>query len=236
VDGPCEDGCCFDGWAAGNAERVRKRGVNAPITRRVLIALEREGLRGRTVLDVGCGVGDLALGALVRGADRATGIDLGSAAIGQANALARELGVAEQARFAVGDGAVEPLERHDVVAMNRVLCCYPSVDRLLANSLGAAGDVYAYTAPIHAGATGLLNRFWVGIANAWFRLRRRRYRGFQAFVHDLDAVDRTIEGAGFRRTHRSRERVTWRLAVFRRATPDPTRGREALAAAGAPST
>lgn len=235
MDGSCEDGCCFDRWAARNADRVRKRGVNAPITRRVLDALEHEGLRGRTVLDVGCGVGDLALGALARGADRASGIDLGGAAIAQANALARERGMAELARFTVGDGAVVPLERHDVVAMNRVLCCYPSVDRLLANSLGAAGDVYAYTAPIHAGAIGLLNRSWVAIANGWFRLRRRRYRGFQAFVHDLEAVDRTIERAGFRRTHRSRERVTWRLAVFRRATSDPTRGREALAAAGLPA-
>jgi SAM-dependent methyltransferase len=235
VDGACEDGCCFDRWAAGNADRVRKRGVNAPITRRVLDALEHEGLRGRTVLDVGCGVGDLALGTLARGADRASGIDLGRAAIAQANALALERGVPERTRFTVGDGAVDPLEPHDVVAMNRVLCCYPSVDRLLANTLGAAGDVYAYTAPIHAGATGLLNRLWVGLANGWFRLRRRRYHGFQAFVHDLDAVDRTIERAGFRRTHRSRERITWRLAVFRRVTSDPTRGREALVAAGVPA-
>jgi hypothetical protein len=36
-------------------------------------------------------------------------------------------------------------------------------------------------------------------------------------VHDLDAVDRTIAAAGFRRVHASRKARVWRLAVFVRA-------------------
>jgi hypothetical protein len=91
------------------------------------------------------------------------------------------------------------------------------VDALLANSLGATSEVYAYTAPIHTGIMGRFNRVSVGISNRWFRFRKRKFRGFQAFVHDLDAVDRTITEAGFRPVHRSRERGVWRLAVFNRA-------------------
>jgi SAM-dependent methyltransferase len=208
--------CCFDEWAVHSASRARKRGVGAPITGRLLGALQRQGLEHRTVLDVGCGTGDLALASLQRGADRASGIDLGGGAIEQARSLAAERGLADRASFTVGDGAVEPLGRHDVVALNRVLCCYPKVDRLLANSLAAAGTVYAYTAPVHLGPLGWFNRISVGISNRWFRLRRKKFRGFQAFVHDLDAVDRTIAGAGFRRVHRSRERFVWQLAVFTR--------------------
>jgi SAM-dependent methyltransferase len=210
------DGCCFDEWAANNAARARKRGVGAPITARMLRALERRGLAGRTVLDVGCGTGDLALGALASGAERATGIDLGPGAIEQARALAVDRGLSTRTAFSVGDGAIVPLERHDVVVLNRVLCCYPSVDRLLVNSLGAAGSVYAYTAPVDTGPVGRFNRIWVGIWNVWFRLRSKKFRGFQAVVHDLDAVDRTIASAGFRPAHESRERVVWRLAVFTR--------------------
>jgi SAM-dependent methyltransferase len=210
------EGCCFDQWAEGNAARVRKRGVRAPITTRFLRALERERLRGRTVLDVGCGVGDLAIGAIERGAERATGIDLGAGVIEQARALAAERGHTDRTIFSVGDGAVALLDRHDVVTLNRVLCCYPSVDRLLGNTLDAAGIVYAYTAPIHAGGLGRLNRLKVAIGNRWFRFRRAKFRGFQAFVHDLDAVDRMISDAGFRQVHKSQERITWQLAVFRR--------------------
>ena len=89
--------CCFDEWAARNVARARKTGFVAPLTARVLGALQRQGLEGRTVLDVGCGVGDLALGTLARGADHATGIDLGRGAIAQARSLAAERGL-EDAR------------------------------------------------------------------------------------------------------------------------------------------
>jgi SAM-dependent methyltransferase len=217
TDDPRPEYCCFDEWAVQNASRARARGVGAPITAAMLAALEARGLSGRTVLDLGCGTGDLALGALARGADRASGIDLSAGAIEQARVLATERGLAERTAFTVGDGSTEPLASHDVVALNRVLCCYPSVDRLLENSLGATGAVYAYTAPVHAGAVGVFNRFWVRLANVSFRLRRTRFRGFRAFVHDLDAVDRAIADAGFRRVHGSRERFIWRLAVFTRS-------------------
>jgi SAM-dependent methyltransferase len=209
-------GCCFDEWAVNNAARARKRGFGAPITARMLRALGQQGLEGKTVLDVGCGVGDLALGAVGTGAARASGIDLSPGGIEQARVLAAERGLSARTAFSVGDGALVPLERHDVVALNRVLCCYPSVDRLLANSLGAAGSIYAYTAPVDSGPLGRFNRISVAISNAWFRLRAKKFRGFQAFVHDLDAVDRAIASAGFRRVHESRERVVWRLAVFTR--------------------
>jgi SAM-dependent methyltransferase len=209
--------CCFDEWAVHSASRARKRGVGAPITGRLLQALVRQGLERRTVLDVGCGTGDLALASLQRGADRASGIDLAGGAIEQARTLATERGLADRIAFTVGDGAVAPLATHDVVALNRVLCCYPRVDTLLANTLGAAVAVFAYTAPVHTGIMGLFNRVSVGISNRWFRFRKRKFRGFQAFVHDLDAVDRTIAAAGFRRVDASHVRGVWQLAVFTRA-------------------
>lgn len=167
-------------------------------------------------MDLGCGVGDLALATLARGAASADGIDLGQGAIEEARSLAVERGLADRATFTVGNGAIEPLLRHDVIALNRVLCCYPSVDQLLENSLGAAGDVYAYTAPIHSGLMGRFNRVSVAISNRWFRLRERKFRGFRAFVHDLDAVDRRIAEAGFRKAHAAHRRV-WQVAVFTRA-------------------
>jgi protein-L-isoaspartate O-methyltransferase len=216
ADDPIPEYCCFDRWAVQSAARARKRGVGAPLTGRMLRALEQVGVRGTTVLDVGCGVGDLALGMLAGGATTAAGIDMSAGAIEQARRLAAERGLEERTSFAVGDGATEALAPHDVVMLNRVLCCYPSVDRLLVNSLGAAGTVLAYTAPVHDGLIGRINRVNIRISNAWFRLRSKKFRGFRAFVHDLDAVDRTIAGAGFRRVHRSRERFIWRLAVFTR--------------------
>jgi SAM-dependent methyltransferase len=210
------EGCCFDEWAVNSAARARRNGFGAPITERFLRALDRQGLTGRTMLDVGCGSGDLALGALAHGAERATGVDLSPGGIEEARRLADERGLGDRAAFAVGDGAQVPLEGHDVVTLNRVLCCYPRTEQLLDNTLGAAGTMFAYTAPVDRGLLGRFNRINVAISNRWFRLRRAKFRGFQAFVHDLDAVDRRVADAGFRPVHRSRERVIWQLAVFTR--------------------
>jgi SAM-dependent methyltransferase len=211
-----DERCCFDEWAVNSAARARRSGFGAPITERFLRALQREDLTGRTVLDVGCGSGDLALGTLAHGAERATGVDLSPGGIEEARRLADERGLSDRAAFAIGDGAEVPLERHDVVTLNRVLCCYPRTDRLLDNTLEAAQGIFAYTAPVDRGVLGVLNRVSLAISNRWFRLRRAKFGGFQAFVHDLDAIDRRVLDAGFRPVHRSRERVVWQLAVFRR--------------------
>ena len=163
---------------------------------------DRQGLDWRTVLDVGCGTGDLALAiARARRRDTPPGSTSAGGAIAQARSLAAERGLSDRSSFTAGDGAVAPLAPHDVVALNRVLCCYPSVDALLANTLGASRAVYAYTAPVHTGLMGRFNRISVAISNRWFRLRDRKFRGFRAFVHDLDAVDRTIAAAGFQQVH-----------------------------------
>ena len=69
--------------------------------------------------------------------------------------------------------------------------------------------------PIHTGLVGLFNRFSIGVGNVWYRLRDRKFQGFRAFVHDLDAVDRTIAAAGFRKAHGAHRRM-WQLGMFTR--------------------
>lgn len=209
--------CCFDDWAAGNAKRARRKEITAGVTRDLIEALGRSRLAGRTVLDVGCGTGDLALAALARGATRATGVDLGEGAIEGARALARERSVEDRSTFQVGDAATLDLDRHDIVLLNRVLCCYPDIDVLLDNSLSAASDVYAFTAPPSAGLAGAFSRAQVLLANSWFRIRDKKFRGFRAHVHDLEAVDRRVRAAGFRPVVEGRRRLVWHLAIYERS-------------------
>jgi magnesium-protoporphyrin O-methyltransferase len=214
---PEPEGCCFDEWAIANAKRAREKGVGAKITGDLLEALGSDELEGRSVLDLGCGSGDLALATLERGATRAAGIDLGRQAIREAESLASERGLSARASFTVGDAARVPLDQHDVVVLNRVLCCYPEIDALLANALSAAAHVFAFTAPLSTGLTGLFSRVETRIANVWYRLRDRKFRGFRVYIHDLAEADRRIRDAGFRPVVEGRRRVVWHLAVYERA-------------------
>lgn len=208
--------CCFDEWAVSNAKRARKAETAAAISAALLSALVETGLEGRSVLDLGCGTGDLALAALGHGARSAFGVDLGAGAISSARTLAQERGFADRATFEVGDGSQTTLPKSDVVVLNRVVCCYPSPDALLANALGAAGSVFALTAPIDRGPMGLYNRTLCWFGNRWYALRAKKFRGFRVFVHDLAVIETRIVGAGFLpRTHQ-RRRLVWDLRIYER--------------------
>lgn len=208
--------CCFDDWARATAQRAHDRETVDAISTRLLAEIDAVGLDGRTVLDVGCGAGDLALGALARGATRSTGIDLGHGAIDEARRLAEARGLADRSSFSVGDGSKAPLPTSDVVVLNRVACCYPDIDRLLTNTLSAAVHVYAFTAPVDRGLIGLGLRLVSRIGNIWFAVRRRRYRGYRTYVHDVAAIDARVRAEGFEPVVRGRRRVVWELAVYTR--------------------
>jgi magnesium-protoporphyrin O-methyltransferase len=208
--------CCFDDWTDHWSARARKKRLVAPVSEHLLDAIQEAGLTDRTVLDLGCGVGDLAIEAVRRGAAGARGYDLSTTSIDAARALAAERGVADRTAFEVGDGARVDLAPADVVVLNRVFCCYPDVDALLERSLAAAGAVYAFTIPRSTGIAGRIARLQTRLANLWYRFRASRFRGFRVFVHDIRAIDARVRAAGFRPLRREHRRFAWDLAVYAR--------------------
>lgn len=210
------ESCCFDDWVGHWSDRAKKKATVAGVTAPLLEALTEAGLAGRTVLDIGCGIGDLAVEAIGRGAVRATGIELSSKAIEEGARLAQERGVADRMTFVAGDGSKVDLPRADVVVLNRVFCCYPDVDALVEQSLAAAGSIYAFTTPPSKGLGGAFVRLQGWFANAWYRLRDKKFGGFRVFVHDVEKIDARVRAAGFRPLRSERRRFVWHLAVYAR--------------------
>ena len=208
--------CCFDDWVDSWDRKAARRDTVNSVTASLLKAITDLGVSGRTVLDVGCGIGDLAIGTVAAGATSAMGVDLSPKAIDRARALARRRGVGDRTTFEVGDGSKLDLPRVDIVAINRVVCCYPDADGILERTLAAAGSVFAISAPISSGATGVYNHAQNAVWNMVYRLRDRHYGGLRTFVHDVEAIDRRVRAAGFRRVFHRRRRVVWDLAVYAR--------------------
>jgi magnesium-protoporphyrin O-methyltransferase len=213
---PGPERCCFDDWVDDWTTKATKRPTAAKVTASLLDAITEAGVTERTVLDVGCGIGDLAIEVVARGAASGTGYDLSPKAIDQARMLAASRGVGERMRFEVGDGAQLDLPAADIVVINRVVCCYPDTENLLDHTLGAARSVFAVTAPVSRGPIGWWNRLWSALENVGYRLRPTKYDGFRVFIHDLDRIDERIRAAGFRRTRHEHRRIVWDLAVYTR--------------------
>lgn len=190
------------------AEKFRTSGLDRD-SRRIVDFLEALGIQGASVLDVGGGVGPLHLELLRRGASRATSIELVDSYDAEAEALARELGLAEQVTRLHGDLAADPslVVQHDIVVLHRVVCCYPDANRLIQVAAGRAGRALVFSHP----PRNLLARALVGAENL---SRRARGQSFRVFVHDPSAMA-DVAGDGGRLHPRLRHHgLAWDIAGF----------------------
>jgi hypothetical protein len=140
-------------------------------------------------------------------------VDLSAAGIGAARYRFERAQLSERAHLSVGDAARVPLEPHDWVILDRVMCCYPDVEGLLANTVPAATQIYAFTVPTSRGWRGAAARLEEWFENAWNTLLGQPCPGY---VHDLDLIEERLARAGFRLRHRDRLRL-WHLAVYERS-------------------
>ena len=207
---------CFDRCGCAKAKRSHPGAIRA-VSRRLLDLLDRRGLGGRSVLELGCGFGGLSRATLSRGATRATGLDLSRVAIREATRLAFEAGLAERSTFTLGDAAQVELVPSDVVVLDKVICCYPEVDSLLENTIRATGSTYAFAVPFSSGIRGLLARAALSSENA---IRWIRRQAFRAYVHDVKRIESILARAGFERIASAR-RTIWYVAVHERTTTNP---------------
>ena len=169
-------------------------------------------LTAPTVLELGCGSGALTVALLKRGAARARGVDLSPGMLSVAVKRAEQADVGDRAAFSVADGALAEVDPADWVIMDRVICCYPDVDALLAQATRAARHRIAFTCPTTRGWRGLINRLLWPLENLSMLVSRS---GCPVFVHSLDRIERRLSEAGFTQVAQDRLGL-WHAAVWDR--------------------
>jgi SAM-dependent methyltransferase len=191
------------------ARRYRRRGPE-PVQRKLLAGLTAAGVTGASILEIGCGIGELQRRVLAAGAASAVGIDIASGMIDQARAAAARTGVAPRTTFLVGDAVERAAELPPaaVVLLDKVLCCYPEIDTLLAMSLERAQRLYAVVVPRPHWLVAVVWR--LGIA-----LSKLLRNSFHPYYHDWQRTAATIAAAGFQRIFAART-LAWEAWIFRR--------------------
>jgi SAM-dependent methyltransferase len=216
-------GCCGGGGipscermfdrrtADDDLRRLRKDGP--PWATRTLVEGLAAGidLAEATVIDIGAGVGAVHLGLLERGARSATDVDGSSAYLDAARDEAGRLGLGQRVRHVLGDATVvgAELEPADIVALDRVVCCYGGLPALLGVATSLARRRIGLVYPRDAWWA----RAGVALANP---VMFRGSAGYRMHVHRVATVAGLLHGAGFAPLGERVGRV-WRVETWERA-------------------
>lgn len=199
--------------AERDLRRYRQRGADV-ITKLMLRELRRWPLEGGDLLDVGGGIGVISMELASSGVATATVVDASPAYLDVArNEVGSRYG-SRSTQFLLGDFAriAATLKDADVVALDRVVCCYPDAEALLRGAAARARRLLAFTYPRDRWYT----RTATALENFW---RRLRGKSFRTFVHRPQRMSAVLEAAGLVRAARHETRI-WAMELFHRRGAD----------------
>jgi magnesium-protoporphyrin O-methyltransferase len=200
--------------AAADLEKVRRRG---PLkTSRLLIeALRARGVQGRTLLDIGGGVGAVQHQLLAAGLREATDVDASSSYLRAAKSEAERLGFEGRVRYHYGNFVelAQGIPPSDIVTLDRVICCFDDMQGLVSASADKARLLYGVVYPRDAWWT----RLGIRLMNLGHRIRGRQYR---AFAHRTAAVESILGARGLAKSFHCTAGL-WQVAVFTREAARP---------------
>jgi 2-polyprenyl-3-methyl-5-hydroxy-6-metoxy-1,4-benzoquinol methylase len=195
--------------AAKQLKNYRRRGPEAT-TRLLVDALRAEGVRDASLLDVGAGIGIVHHELLADGARSAVHVDASRPQMRAAREEAARRGHAERVTFVDGDFTqlADGIDDADIVTLDRVICCYPDVERLVAASASKAKRLYGAVFPRERWAVKAMS----ALGNLMWRIRGNPFR---SYIHSTTAIDAAVRRQGL--TLRSAvDTLVWRVAVYAR--------------------
>jgi 2-polyprenyl-3-methyl-5-hydroxy-6-metoxy-1,4-benzoquinol methylase len=176
--------------------------------------LDNYGLEGRSVLEIGSGSGIFHTTLVKKGASESLGIDISSHAIKKSIETASNLNLSDKSLNYQGDfiELEEDIGNYDIVVMDRMLCCYSSLDLILNAACRHSNDLIAITIP----RKSILIKIVVNLLNTFKKFSREP---FYLHLHSYKDIYSTMESKGFSRIHVDGAGL-WSIYVFKKAMPN----------------
>jgi magnesium-protoporphyrin O-methyltransferase len=190
-------------------KRYRLKGP-AKTTRMLVEEIKKISLDGSSLLDIGGGIGAIQHELLGAGVQEAVDVEASSAYLAAARIEAQRRGLAERIHFHFGNfvDLAANIAPADIVTLDRVICCYDDMEKLVSLSVARARKLYAVVYP----RSTWLTKLGLAIENTYLRFQRSPYR---SYVHPTKAVEAIVTRSGFKR-RAYRQTLLWQVVVYAR--------------------
>ena len=193
--------------AKRDLKRYLKKGPSTT-TKILLNAVNKIGVQGMTFLDIGGGIGAIQYALIKWGALNGVSIEASSAYIDSIKEETGENNLTEKVVFKHGDFTTiaSDLNSSDIVTLDKVICCYDDMNRLVDLSSKLARKIYAVVYP--------RDNWWIKlflpIINFYPKIKGSSFR---LFIHPTNKVEDIIIKNGLKRIYNT-TRLFWQVAVF----------------------
>jgi magnesium-protoporphyrin O-methyltransferase len=190
-------------------KKYKERGPNKT-TKKLINFLENEGVEGKSLLDIGGGVGIIQYELLNHGVTSVINIEASSAYHKIAKEEAEHQGLFDRIQFHKGDfiDLAENIPPIDIVTLDRVICCYPDMEKLVGKSVTLAKDYYGVVYP--------KDKWWVKFAFTLINIYERiRQSEFRTFIHSTKEIHKVIQTNGFSPVSLQKHGI-WLVEIFQR--------------------
>jgi len=168
--------------------------------------LEKQGVDGLTLLDIGGGVGAIQHELFANGVVSAVHVDASSAYVEAAKREAKRRKLGDKIEWHFGnfvDLAAE-LKPADIVTLDKVICCYDDMPSLVRKSAKLTKHFYGIVIP--------RDTWWLRIGFRVMDFFQGLFKNpYRAFVHPHEKIESIINRAGLKRIF---ERHNWVWAVI----------------------
>ncbi|TFB13976.1 methyltransferase domain-containing protein [Candidatus Marinimicrobia bacterium MT.SAG.4] len=197
----------FDKESKKFAKKYRKKGLEK-VTKMLIEGIEELGIDGKTILEVGGGVGGAHRKLIHDGASKAYATELSQEMINIAAEFAKKENIEDKVEYILGD-IVEmngEVPNVDITMHDKVVCCYEFCDVLIERTLQKTKNTYAFIMP--------RDKFRVKIGFLFFNVSAKLFNwDFSPFIHPVQPILDKIEGAGFRLKYENTTFI-WHVRVY----------------------
>jgi magnesium-protoporphyrin O-methyltransferase len=197
--------------AAREAKSYLENGLGTRAEKLIAYLVEHPS-RPVSVLDIGCGVGAVHYELLRRSiAKRAIGVEAASAYIEAARDIGEQLNLKYMVSYVPADFTVveEGINAVDVVILDRVICCYPYLSKLMDAAVQKARRFLLLSYPRETWWV----RIGLGLENGWRKLRGQEFR---TYLHPHNEVHSIAIKNGLKPVYGDTDGV-WQITAFERA-------------------